>query len=231
MFAQVRQPLCTGWSGEFGAACHDLLGPDLLGPLADDGRALRGGLWHDDCWSSLMVSERITHILSQAGLIGAATALVFMAMADHADAKPREAKALRGKAAVTSTDPGEQAQAWLGRAVWRAGACDRQENFQTFRFGDNPQVEVGSGRPGDGEALQVLRVGLSTDGLIEVETRVCAPVGCNQTVERYRRIGANQMQEWHFEGRLPDHVPYVLVRDGQAVDGSGPGRLFNRCPD
>jgi hypothetical protein len=120
-------------------------------------------------------------------------------------------------------------QAWLGSSVWRAGPCDTAQNFQTFSFSATPKVEVGSGKPGEGERLELLRVSSVEDGLIQVETRVCAPVGCNQTVERYKKLDANQMQEWHFEGRLPDHVPYVIVANGAALDGSGPGRVFNRC--
>jgi hypothetical protein len=120
-------------------------------------------------------------------------------------------------------------QAWLGSSVWRAGPCDTAQNFQSFSFTAEPKVEVGSGKPGEGERLQLLRISTDATGLIQVETRVCAPVGCNQTVERYKKLGPDQMQEWHFEGRLPDHVPYVIVQDGAALDGSGPGRVFNRC--
>lgn len=145
-------------------------------------------------------------------------------------AKPKKPTGFRGGTSSVAS-PANPAQAWLGQSIWRATTCDQKENFQTFSFSPTPQVEVGSGKKGDGEKLELLRVGTSTDGLIEIETRVCAPVGCNQTVERYKKTGPNQMQEWHFEGRLPEHQPYVLVRDGQAVDGSGPGRLFNRCPN
>jgi hypothetical protein len=147
-----------------------------------------------------------------------------------AEAKPKKPAGLRGGTSAFAA-PYNPAQAWLGQSVWRATTCDKKENFQTFSFTPSPQVEVGSGKKGDGEKLELLRVGTSPDGLIEIETRVCAPVGCNQTVERYKKTGPNQMQEWHFEGRLPELQPYVLVRDGQAVDGSGPGRIFNRCPD
>jgi hypothetical protein len=120
-------------------------------------------------------------------------------------------------------------QAWLSNSVWRAGPCDSAQNFQSFSFTSEPKVEVGAGKPGEGERLQLLRVSTDPTGLIQIETRVCAPVGCNQTIERYKKLGPNQMQEWHFEGRLPDHVPYVIVQDGAALDGSGPGRVFNRC--
>jgi hypothetical protein len=120
-------------------------------------------------------------------------------------------------------------QAWLGATVWRAGPCETTLNFQTFSFTNQPKVEVGSGKPGDGEKLELLRVATIEPALIQIETRVCAPVGCNQTIERYKIINANQMQEWHFEGRLPDHVPYVIVANGAALDGSGAGRIFNRC--
>ncbi|MEY3235318.1 MAG: hypothetical protein RL230_2589 [Pseudomonadota bacterium] len=156
--------------------------------------------------------------------------LVAMLFGMPAEAKPKKPAGLRGGTAAVAT-PANPAQAWLGQSVWRATSCDQKENFQTFSIGPTPQVEVGSGKKGDGEKLELLRVGSSPDGLIEIETRVCAPVGCNQTVERYKKTGPNQMQEWHFEGRLPELQPYVLVREGQAVDGSGPGRIFNRCPN
>lgn len=120
-------------------------------------------------------------------------------------------------------------QAWLGTSIWRAGPCDSAQNFQAFSFSDAPKVEVGSGKPGEGERLELLRISTDPTGLIQVETRVCAPVGCNQTVERYKKITDNQMQEWHFEGRLPGITPYVIVANGAAIDGSGPGRVFNRC--
>jgi hypothetical protein len=131
----------------------------------------------------------------------------------------------------TTSNAGASApQSWLGTSVWRAGPCNASGNFQTFAFTPAaPKVEVGSGRPGEGERLELLRISALPDNLIQIETRVCAPVGCNQTVERYKKLDANTMQEWHFEGRLPDHVPYVIVANGVAVDGSGPGRVFNRC--
>ena len=120
-------------------------------------------------------------------------------------------------------------QSWLGNSVWRTGPCNEFQNFQTFTFSGQQKVEVGNGKPGDGERLELLRISTDAAGLIQIETRVCAPVGCNQTVERYKKLGPNQIQEWHFEGRLPDHVPYVIVANGAASDGSGPGRVFNRC--
>jgi hypothetical protein len=139
-------------------------------------------------------------------------------------AKTESARSIRRRKGAVLTP-----QAWLGSSVWRAGPCDSAQNFQTFSFSAAPKVEVGSGKPGEGERLELLRVSSVEDGLIQVETRVCAPVGCNQTVERYKKLDANKMQEWHFEGRLPDHVPYVIVANGAALDGSGPGRVFNRC--
>jgi hypothetical protein len=136
-----------------------------------------------------------------------------------------QTKTKQTQRATNSLNP----QAWLSAGVWRAGPCDTAQNFQTFVFSPLPKVEVGSGKPGEGEKLELLRVTRLEGELIQVETRVCAPVGCNQTIERYKVINTNQMQEWHFEGRLPDHAPYVLVADGSALDGSGPGRTFNRC--
>lgn len=175
--------------------------------------------------------------LSQAAFLSSKSPMALLAvvaiaalLSTVAEAKPKKPTGLRGGTAANPT-PTNPAQAWLGQSVWRATSCDKKENFQTFSYIPTLQVEVGSGKKGDGERLELLRMGISPEGLIEIETRVCAPVGCNQTVERYKKIGPNQMQEWHFEGRLPEHQPYVLVRDGQAVDGSGPGRLFNRCPN
>jgi hypothetical protein len=121
------------------------------------------------------------------------------------------------------------AQTWLSAAVWRAGPCSQTQNFQRFEFGKIPVVEVGNGGPGDGERLELLGVGEASAGYIQVHTRVCAPVGCNQTREVYKKLDRNRMQEWHFEGRLPGHTPYVLVDKGVATDGSGPGRIFTRC--
>jgi hypothetical protein len=120
-------------------------------------------------------------------------------------------------------------QAWLGSSVWRVGPCETAQNFQAFNFSSAPKVEVGSGKVGEGEQLELLVVANDPNGLIQIETRVCAPVGCNRTIERYKKLGPNQMQEWHFEGRLPNITPYVIVANGAAVDGSGPGRVFNRC--
>jgi hypothetical protein len=142
-----------------------------------------------------------------------------------AKTRPSIAKA---KAKVQPAMPNTP-QAWLGASIWRAGPCDTAQNFQAFSFTGAPKVEVGSGKPGDGERLELLRILTDPTGLIQVETRVCAPVGCNQTIERYKKLSDNQMQEWHFEGRLPNVTPYVIVANGAAVDGSGPGRVFNRC--
>jgi hypothetical protein len=128
-------------------------------------------------------------------------------------------------------NPQMSPQSWLGSSVWRPGPCDTTENFQTFNFTAAPTVEVGSGKRGDGERLELLHIGMHHVGFIQIESRVCAPIGCNQTLERYKILGANQMQEWHFEGRLPGHAPYVLVSEGAARDGSGPGRVFDRCRD
>lgn len=122
------------------------------------------------------------------------------------------------------------AMRWLANGMWRAGPCARAQNFQRFEFGTAPIVEVGSGQRGEGERLELLGVSETRKGYIDVQTRVCAPVGCNQTRETYKKLGNDQMQEWHFEGRLPDHAPYILVTNGQATDGTGPGRIFNRCP-
>ncbi len=132
-------------------------------------------------------------------------------------------------ASATPAQSATSPQNWLGSSIWRTGPCDVAQNFQTFSFTPSPKVEVGSGKPGDGERLELLRVTTDAQGLIQVETRVCAPVGCNQTIERYKKLGPNQMQEWHFEGRLPNLAPYVIVANGAALDGSGPGRVFNRC--
>ena len=171
-----------------------------------------------------MAPQSLRKMITCVGVVGLWAGLALSAHAVTADGlRGRQAPAAKAQPVLNT------AQAWLGTSVWRASACDRQENFQTFRFQAPAKVEVGAGRPGEGERLELLRVETVADGLIQVETRVCAPVGCNQTVERYKKLDQNRFQEWHFEGRLPDHQPYVLVRDGQALDGSGPGRIFNRC--
>jgi hypothetical protein len=136
----------------------------------------------------------------------------------------------KSKQAASRTRTSQTApQAWLGSSVWRVGPCETAQNFQAFNFAAAPKVEVGAGKVGEGEQLDLLMVTTDPDGLIQIETRVCAPVGCNRTIERYKKLGPNQMQEWHFEGRLPNITPYVIVANGAAVDGSGPGRVFNRC--
>jgi hypothetical protein len=142
-----------------------------------------------------------------------------------------QARSISSQARSSARMPGAvpTPQAWLGNSVWRAGPCESAQNFQTFTYTPSLKVEVGSGKPGEGEKLDLVRIARVDNELIQIETRVCAPVGCNQTIERYKIIGPNQMQEWHFEGRLPDHVPYVIVANGAAVDGSGAGRTFNRC--
>jgi hypothetical protein len=134
---------------------------------------------------------------------------------------------LRGS--VSEAASAQTPQAWLGSSVWRVGPCETAQNFQAFTFSAAPKVEVGSGKLGEGEQLDLLVVASDPDGLIQIETRVCAPVGCNRTIERYKKLGPNQIQEWHFEGRLPNITPYIIVANGAAVDGSGPGRVFNRC--
>ena len=181
-------------------------------------------------WSYLMRPSQSMPKPSSAFATLITALLVTALLVVSAEGKPKKPTGLRG-GTTAGAAPVNPAQTWLGQSIWRPTSCDQKENFQTFSFTASPQVEVGSGIKGDGEKLELLRVGTSPDGLIEIETRVCAPVGCNQTVERYKKTGPNQMQEWHFEGRLPELQPYVLVRDGQAVDGSGPGRLFNRCPN
>jgi hypothetical protein len=139
---------------------------------------------------------------------------------------------LRGTTAGPSapaTAP-ETADAFLSRGVWRAGACAGAQNFQAFKVGARKTVEVGAGKTGQGERLDVLRLARAGD-MLEVETRVCAPVGCNRTFEQYRVLSPDTIQEWRFEGRLPDQPPYVLVADGRSTDGSGAGRVFNRCAE
>ncbi len=139
------------------------------------------------------------------------------------DAPPRPSYGPMTGPARTDT----AASQYLARGVWRTGPCERAGNFQTFVFAPRGEVEVGSGTPGAGERLEL--VSATRQGAdIQVETRVCAPVGCNQTFEVYRVLDDGRMQEWRFEGRLPGQAPYVLVADGRATDGT-PGRVFQRC--
>jgi hypothetical protein len=132
---------------------------------------------------------------------------------------------------VRGPAPDAATRTFLERGVWRAGACGSARNFQTFRFAPALQVEVGSGAPGSGEVLEMIAAGrhrIAGADLVEVQTRVCAPVGCNQTFELYRVLDADRIQEWRFEGRLPDLPPNVVVVDGRASDGTA-GRVFTRC--
>ncbi|NJR20369.1 MAG: hypothetical protein HC777_02070 [Hyphomonadaceae bacterium] len=165
-----------------------------------------------------------------ASLIGAATQVFAGSTTglrgSQEPAVPQTKSAAKSKRSSSAASP----QAWLGNSIWRAGPCESAQNFQTFAFSASAsKVEVGSGKRGDGEELELLRIGEIAGGLIQIETRVCAPVGCNQTIERYKKLDANTMQEWHFEGRLPNIEPYVIVANGAALDGSGPGRVFHRC--
>lgn len=132
--------------------------------------------------------------------------------------------------ALTKTTP-STAQTFLQNGVWRVGECGKGENFQAFSFNNRGvpvnRVEVGSGALGDGERLEILRTNLANN-IVEVQTRVCAPVGCNRTFEQYKIISNNQIQEWRFEGLLPNEPPNVVVANGVASDGTT-GRIFNRC--
>jgi hypothetical protein len=125
-----------------------------------------------------------------------------------------------------------KARAFLGEGVWRVvektGACEPAANFQAFVFTRPPSVEVGQGAPGTGETVQLLKAD-ATDSFVSIETKVCAPVGCNHTIERYKVIDANTMQEWDFEGRLPGQAPYVLLEAGKAPADGTEGRVFRRC--
>ena len=119
------------------------------------------------------------------------------------------------------------AQSYLSGGVWRTSECGKQQGFQAFFFANPAKVEVGNGKIGEGERLEILST-TRTPNIVEVRTRVCAPIGCNQTFEQYKIINQNQMQEWRFEGLLPNEPPNVVVKEGIATDGSL-GRVFNRC--
>lgn len=118
---------------------------------------------------------------------------------------------------------------FLKTSVWRASDCDTEGNFQTFILTPSKQlVEVGAGKKGEGEQLQLLKVDVKA-GFVDIETRVCAPVGCNHTVERYKIINQNTISEWDFTGYLPDNPPLVVLKDGIAQNDGSKGRIFNRC--
>lgn len=163
-----------------------------------------------------------------AGLRGAAAAPADTSAATPAAVGVGAAPASPPPARPPAPAGGADVQRFLGTGVWRAGTCGREGNFQAFRFGPLPQVEVGLGQPGSGELLEMIAASRRAD-MVEVRTRVCAPVGCNQTYELYRVLGPDRLQEWRFEGRLPDRPPNIVVADGRASDGSA-GRIFTRCP-
>ena len=119
------------------------------------------------------------------------------------------------------------AHLYLRNSVWRTSECGQSHGFQTFNFSNPHKVEVGNGKLGEGEKLYIVSSG-RTGNIVEVKTRVCAPVGCNQTLEEYKVLNENQMQEWRFEGHLPNEAPNIVVANGVASDGSV-GRVFNRC--
>ncbi len=125
----------------------------------------------------------------------------------------------------------QQAIDFLSKGVWRGEDCNPESNFQKFSFKNkqNPpnRVEVGFGELGSGEPLEIIKYDLKNQ-IIEVQTRVCAPVGCNQTFEQYKIIGPDKMFEWTFEGHLPDQPPNIVVRNGIDKEGNS-GRYFKRC--
>lgn len=120
------------------------------------------------------------------------------------------------------------ANKFLGNGVWRVDNCEEKDFFQAFNLSDkSPSVEVGAGVIGEGETLKVLSTSV-VNGMIEVRTTVCAPIGCNKTWEQYKILGNDKMQEWNFEGHLPNQEPNVVVKEGVAFDGSQ-GRIFKKC--
>lgn len=117
---------------------------------------------------------------------------------------------------------------FLSGGVWRVDGCERQDYFQAFDFKARPPiVEVGAGNLGDGEKVQILSVA-QIGAKVEVRTTVCAPIGCNKTWEQYKILSEDMMQEWIFEGHLPNQAPNIVVKDGVAFDGSK-GRIFKKC--
>lgn len=122
-----------------------------------------------------------------------------------------------------------KAASFLKNSAWRTTECGEDGNFQAFIFNQQkPQVEVGYGANGEGERLEMLNADVKGE-FVEIETRVCAPVGCNHTYEKYKILGPNQIQEWSFIGQLPDNPPLVMVKDGIATNDNSKGRVFNRC--
>lgn len=181
---------------------------------------------HEPAPRSARRGETLT--LAALGVLAFSAGLGLKAFADTPAGLRGTAEA-QAAAAAPAPEGATAAQSFLAGGVWRPGPCEHTSNFQAFAFAPaGNAVEVGAGRPGEGERLELLRVARS-GAMVEVETRVCAPVGCNQTFEQYRVLDADRIQEWRFEGRLPQQPPYVLVAEGAATDGSGPGRIFNRC--
>lgn len=130
------------------------------------------------------------------------------------------------KVTIKSQKGVNEAKKYLGNDVWRADSC-KGDNFQHFQFNNSPNVEVGNGKLGDGEKVKLLRAE-KINNLIEVETSVCAPIGCNKTFEQYKILDKNKVLEWHFEGRLPNEGGHVLVDNGHD-NFKNPARTFYRC--
>ncbi len=143
--------------------------------------------------------------------------------------EPNEKNGIKGFNSPPTIVIKTDAKSYLNKGVWRVGNCDATLNFQKFEFAINNnaygKVIVGAGDYS--EDLELFHAEKKQDTII-VQTRVCAPVGCNKTYEEYKIINKDTMSEWHFEGRLPDQEPNLVISKGIDKDGNK-GRIFNRC--
>lgn len=124
--------------------------------------------------------------------------------------------------------PNQKVQKFLSHGVWRTSDCN-QNNFQFFSFTNNkPLVEVGYGKKGEGEKLDILNAQINKNILL-IQTQVCAPIGCNHTFEEYKILSNDKITEWTFEGHLDEEPPNIVVKNGFDNNGNV-GRTLVRCP-
>lgn len=124
--------------------------------------------------------------------------------------------------------PPIKVQSFLSNGVWRINECSETGNFQAFSFKNKtPLVEVGYGQIGDGEKLDIINASIKNN-ILQIETQVCAPIGCNHTFEQYKILNKNKIMEWVFEGHLDNEPPNIVVKNGIDKEGNK-GRILVRC--
>jgi hypothetical protein len=145
----------------------------------------------------------------------------------HAKTISKSKKAIASK--LVKKPDAINAANFLNQGVWRGENCEPESNFQKFSLNSNSPsfVEVGYGIVGEGEKLEIVKFASQND-ILEIQTKVCAPIGCNQTFEQYKIINSNRLFELTFEGHLPDQPPNIVVQNGRDKQGNL-GRFFTRC--